>query len=301
MHERLPDPCIVSYGETNFSSQAECLPPTDGQPTLVLLGDSHGSALAPHLRDATVAHGWHFAELTKSSCPPLEGTTRYMHLHPDHARECMEFNRSALAWVLAHTQVKAVVLAGYWLGPFEDSPTVDAYVSNIQNVSRPGETESLANFRGGLNREIGILMQSGKEVLLVQDVPHLSFDPALMELTRAIPLRRKLANLVTPHSLMQQDAVARIDAVSQTEISFAEIVRSVAKENRTDVLETPEAFCNELSCSYGRDGYSFYFDPQHLSALGSQVALKDLPPGLFDGERKPTESDLRSRASAPIH
>lgn len=90
------DVCVAPYG-----SQAPDLTPPcafrGSELAVALIGDSHAAALATEVRQIASRDGYRLMELTKSSCPALDGVTRNVIGHPLHDRQCSEFNRAVLS------------------------------------------------------------------------------------------------------------------------------------------------------------------------------------------------------------
>jgi peptidoglycan/LPS O-acetylase OafA/YrhL len=244
--------CLARYGVIEPRRTPDCLPAlAPGQNgRVLLLGDSHASALAPGLAQAAAAAGYGFGELTKSSCLALSGLARPT---PDRAgfeAECRAFNDRAFA-AAAAPDVRVVVLAGYW--------------SNGAIVrDAAGRQVPLAD---ALADTVARLERMGRRVALVQDVPAFAFDPYPRVVGTTLPLRRSIstwlgvsddATGIAPRSQVMRDAMrAPIAAIGQ-------------RAGRI-LIDPRRALCTAAGCRYAAPDALYYQDFQHLTAAGARA------------------------------
>jgi hypothetical protein len=113
------DVCVAPYGVSHPMLGPPCVPPGQGR-AVALIGDSHAAALASGLRAIAAQQGYRLVELTKSSCPALQGVVPYSIRHPGHQQQCGEFNRESMGYILRDPSIKVVVIAGLWFGYLTD-------------------------------------------------------------------------------------------------------------------------------------------------------------------------------------
>jgi peptidoglycan/LPS O-acetylase OafA/YrhL len=276
VQERQSEPCTADSGVSTLSTDSRCWITGAKPDAVVLLGDSHASALASAIRDLAVKDGWGFHQLTKSSCAPLEGVTSWIPSSPLHASQCATFNRLALQNVLTDSSAKVVVIAGYWSVPIERAKVgfrfapVDGPTSNISLET------SENNLREGLTALVRHLRSAGKSVVLVEDVPILDFDPLRLEVTQEIPARLQLAKLVStdPEATPWHSSISHV--VNAHDVSES-IVRDVQRSVEGVELVNPfDGFCAASECAFASQGNLFYLDEQHLSNRGASIALQSL-------------------------
>ena len=150
----LPPPyCDTLERSGPMSACAFGTPAADAATTFALVGDSHAAGFKPTLQVATLARRWRGVSILRSSCPPTAGVPRL----PTRARSraCLDWNRRALAWLLAHPEVTTVFLAAH----------VGASV-----VPQAGQSAADAA-RAGYRDLIAALVAAGRRVVVIRDPP----------------------------------------------------------------------------------------------------------------------------------
>ena len=210
-------PCLAPYGAVTPQHEALCLAPT-AQHRVIVLGDSHASALAPGLKHLAEENGFGFGEITKSSCPPLAGFALVLADRPRHFAECVAFQKAALDYVVRHPDVKTVVLAGFW--------------SNYLTLTEPGGGQT--SLSDALRRTIAALREGGRRVVLVQDVPVFTIDPYARVVGGMMPARRALTEL-------GGGALEGFAAAPLADTSHA-VLRAVSQDTNTLLLDPAPLF-----------------------------------------------------------
>ncbi len=291
-----PDPglCLRQGADLGHLPQV-CRPDTDVAPTLAVLGDSHASAIARYLRTAAADHGWSLTEYTKASCPQLGSVARASFNNSRDAADCLAFNQAALRSVLLDTRVRKVVLAGFWSAPFGGTQNQGRYVLPGQDPLHVTSAESWDNFSRGLAGVVQLLEQHGKTVALATDVPRYDFDPLLIKLTDAIPLRRSLAIAAGNGALLSTEAAA---VWEERDLRANAIVRATTLASGAQLLDLPPSLCHRSTCRYALGDELLYMDFNHLSAAGVRVALGNAT--VFDapGVSLPAQTADGHRAAA---
>jgi peptidoglycan/LPS O-acetylase OafA/YrhL len=268
--EARADPCLAPYGAVSPQDPATCLPAFAG-PRVLVLGDSHGSAIAPGFKALAAREGFGFGQITKSSCPSLWGFAREEPGRTGHLSQCQAFQREAFAYVERHPEIEVVVLASYW-------------PSDMSLTDGEGATVPLAD---ALDDTVARLTAAGRRVVLVDDVPSFRFDPYSRVVGDMIPARAAA-----------QRWFARTPGVfaARGEEIFDDPATSVlrsAADARPGVtfLDTKARLCGREGGRYGAPASLYYFDFQHLTATGAGVAtegfgLRTPPPTLERIERR---------------
>jgi hypothetical protein len=194
--------CLAQVGQSSPIRGELCQPASVGKPILAIMGDSHAASLDRYVRSAAQPHGWKVAEFTKASCPQLDLVA------PNYAqrRECVTFNQKALADVAGDSNIRTVLLAGYWLARFPPYSQGNRYVADERDPSSVSIEDSWKNLQAGLTSAVERLRGSGKRVLLAVDSPNFDFHPALIEISNVIAPRRELEGLVEGRSHLWSDA-----------------------------------------------------------------------------------------------
>jgi peptidoglycan/LPS O-acetylase OafA/YrhL len=266
-----PDPTLcLESGALPRKLSGNCRPNPTTRPTLAILGDSHASALARYLRPAGRANEWNVIEYTRTRCPQLGNVARYNPREIDEAHECLSYNHKALELVLADSNITTVLLGGFWSAPFGGINSPDRYVVGNNNPADVSTEASWENFKAGLEEVTRELRAHGKTVVLTTDVPRYDFDPLVREVSRSIPLRRRLMMLFGgegPESFEMGQVLEARDVRANA------IVRSVAESERVGFIDLTAPLCAQGRCRYAQDGQLFYMDSNHLSIEGSKLAL----------------------------
>ena len=267
------DICLVDYGVSSPNLSKHCVPKDDARDGVALLGDSHAGALGEALREMTGAQSLKFYQLTKSSCPPLEGVTRLMPNHPGHARECATYNAKALEIVRNDPHIKTVVIAGYWSVPFAEESSGSRYQRIGQTVPATHD-QSVQNLSRGLSDIIADLRASGKRVLVVKDDPLFAFDPVRRLRWSMIPVRGMMARILMPGT-NADGSVPRNEILSgNADMAEATVVQAVGTS--ATLFDLKKNLCDAQSCVYYAGNELLYADPQHLSIAGALHALQGL-------------------------
>jgi len=261
--------CLES-GALPHKLSETCRPDTSTRPTLAILGDSHASALARYLRPAGREDGWNVTEYTRISCPQLGGVTRASPRNIVGEQECLSYNRKALEVVLADPHIRTVLLGGFWSAPFGGIGSPDRYVLGSSNPADVTTEASWDNFKAGLDGVVRDVQKHGKTVVLTTGVPQYKFDPLLRELSKSIPLRKRLMMAYGGEDTTSFE----IDRVLEgRDLRADAIVRSVAEGDDAQLIDLDAALCAEARCRYVESGRLLYMDSNHLSIAGAKFAL----------------------------
>ena len=266
------DPCLAGYGDSHPNTSDQCMPTHPDKPVLVLMGDSHASALAYELRAKSNANGWIFEDLTKSSCPQLGSVTRAMLTYPEHAGQCAAYNRAALDSVLQDPRVHTVILAAFWSATFPPQKGY-GYV-HVGETALGTSDQNWSNLESGLADTVRLLRTHHKEVLIATDAPRFGVDPLIVAISGAIPLRHRFerilaSNKAPPGSESEQTAISAEDRHADR------IIAMVAGSTGAHMLDLTNSLCDGELCKYTLNGASLYVDQQHLSSMGAHIALRD--------------------------
>lgn len=262
------DPCLMGYGVSSFNKISECIPQDKSTPGIALLGDSHSAALRGGVDQLSRKNGLVVYQLTKASCPMLLGTSRVINSIPAHRSECSKYNTEALNYVLNNKSIKTVLLAGYW----DTGLLVSAggYARDGAVVGSKKDAEE--SFKAGLESVIKKLTDNGKKVIVLNDVPVIRFDVIKKINIDQIPFRRYVNSLLEKNS---NDTDYTTQVVTKDD-NIVEVLRSM-QGNGVTYYDMDKNLCDHNGCRFRMNGRAFYYDIQHLTALGGEYALKGLP------------------------
>ena len=271
------DPCLAPYGKDKPNLSGDCVSTSTSGNDVALWGDSHSAALAPGLRAIANQEGYGFLQLSKASCPPLTGATRFILEHPGHAAECQRFNQRVLQMLKSDAHVRTVVLAGYWGAPFLQD-LADGWLTPdlVHEHTVPNLDATTQLMEQSLSASIRDLRQAGKDVVVMNDVPVFDVDPLWRIRTSRLPVRHELTGLLQvsenddPGFAQPIGASASAMATSALQHTAGEFSSGVAL-----VDLTPRLCSDAHACVYRQGNELFYTDTQHLSLNGAKYALRD--------------------------
>lgn len=268
------DPCLARHTKINLAPP--CYNAADTRSSIALWGDSHSSALEPGLASIAKAQDYQLLRLAHAACLPLIGAANYRHTFPLDARQCLDFNRHILTLLQTDPHIHAVILAGRWTDIFSTEAQVDGFLTNTRIPFTPATAGTL--FQQSLSTTIHALQSSGKQVIVLDDVPAFSFDPLMRFRTTHIPVRRLLATLIAPQP---DPGTAPSADTSTAAIATAEVQTTLAAFPNVPLISLASRLCSTSNnCVYRNNDTLLYSDPQHLTPAGAAYTLRDfhLPP-----------------------
>jgi hypothetical protein len=247
--------CLAMFDDDHPDYSDECEHHLPDRPSVAVIGDSHASALGPGLRKQASARGSGITILTKSSCGPLLNVPMTKETMPEFSALCSHFMDQAFQHVIIDKTVKTVVLAGAWA--LYDKMGKDILSS-------------------GLNRSIETLERAGKNVLVVGDVPAWKLNPIHLAVANSIPMRFKIARLLSPDKTkLPSNFRVSNDVVSEDTASDYK-ASLIATSTGASWIDLKPTFCTSSGCKYFDDGKLLYIDQTHLSVPGSDFVSSSL-------------------------
>lgn len=144
---------------------------------------------------------------------------------------------------LQSSKIQTIIISNYWANPSLD-------------FNSPKAVESLRD-------TVNALTAAGKVVLIVDDVPAFSFDPANCKAIRNLSHTRRCA-----------DGIGQFNKAYN---SYMPTLMHIIKNNpRTHLLKSFHLFCNSSECSMQRDEVLLYADRTHLNMDGSRFFARAL-------------------------
>lgn len=275
----ITDACLTTDGAVHPRLTPPCVPAGNGR-AVALIGDSHAAALSDGLRPLAVRSGYRLIELDKTFCPALDGVTNFSSDSPLHERECAEYNRERLRFLLSDASIQAVVVVGYWSEPFESSQH-EGYVADSQNSESISTEQSWDNLQRGIDGLVVRLTRAGKVVYLCQDNPHFApLDPLKSVLNRLIIPRGQLASLLGTNSRRYSIGLAQ-DLLSANDRRIRVLISKIsAAHPAVRLVDLRSAFCEDAHCRFAEGEQTYFIDSQHLSSVGARRAVATLQLGL---------------------
>ena len=246
------DSCKTKLG-LDLLAEEVCLTSSEA-PQFLFTGDSHAMALYSAINSkkysapATIISG-HACALY----PELEYTPTHEH---SWGNNCTSIANEVIRFAQASSTVKTVIITNYYPQTSPEKPSVFRF-----NGHTLSEQDA---FTIGTGHLIDQLVQLGKEVIYVVDVPHLKFDPKQCEARGIFP------------SLNQ--CTFNRNELDQSRSSYIQALKKLSQQHpKLKVFDTTELFCNAQTCyAANADGALLYADFNHLSINGSARVLKAL-------------------------
>lgn len=270
------DPCLAGLDRDTPNLSPACYDATADRPLVALWGDSHSAAIAPGLRAVARAQGYGFVQLGKASCPPLTGATHFIPRIPALAGGCLRFNTAVLSRLRADSRIRIVILSAAWAAPFYRDWENGWLTADLAH-SQQAQTIEAANtlFAGSLRASIESLQASGKQVIVLEELPNFAIDPVWRAESARIPARRWLTSQL---GIANASDSGFASAESDANISLAnsQLVQTAAQSKGALLVDLKPALCGHSGqCAY-RDGDKLlYIDGSHLSHEGALLAVRN--------------------------
>ena len=268
------DPCFLDPDGEMAKLPRSCFLSTDQRPVIAVLGDSHATALVPALRILADRQHLGLIQLTKGSCPSLAGISRLMPRFPHRLQSCVEFSHQADAIIERDQNITSVVIAGYWSAPFFYAEAGERLVRDGEEASSVSLSESLANFRQGLEAAVVRLQSAGKRVILVKDAAVFDFNPLRWTRTTYIPVRRWISAIVGSSANVDLGSAPAADITNEDDPSSAIIDSVAANHPLAQVIDAKRGLCTADGCLFSEGESLFYSDSLHLTKAGAERALQ---------------------------
>jgi hypothetical protein len=271
------DPCEAGPLTTYPPLHTPCVPPGQER-AIALIGDSHAVDLVGALSPITANGGYRLIQIAKSGCAPSMNVPSPGFIgRPDLAKPCAQFNIKRLTYIVSDPTIKIVILAGRWTPwlPEKSQGSNAGALAEIDEVSSVPAPEAIkASLGKGLSDAVSQLLQSGKTVYLVRDRPAFLFNPALLVESRSIGPRNFLYELlVTPSQRIKGDRI--LSPISPQEEAARSALAKMADEfPGVHLIDSRANLCDHDLCQFARGDQTLYYDDNHLTPLGAQIALK---------------------------
>lgn len=268
------DPCLAGLNHDTPNLSPPCYNTSTGQLLVALWGDSHSAAIAPGLRKLVQEQGYGFVQLGKASCPPLIGATHFIPRIPTLAEGCQRFNNAVFFRLLADSRIRVVVLSAAWAGPFYRDWENGWLTTDLTNgYQTPTLQATGALFVSAIRETVQSLRSSGKQVVVLEDVPQFTMDPLWRVESERIPARQKLGQWLTSPEA-HDSGKALIDTNSNIALSRLLLEQTLAQSAGVQLIDPKAALCEDATqCAYREADILLYIDSNHLSAEGARRVL----------------------------
>lgn len=231
-----------------------CIVTGSGSTRVVLWGDSHASILAENI---PVIEGVELYSLVHFSCPPIMGVRRFDGL--GDSLDCDELKiLNGYAEFVKSLSADVVILSGRWtlyLNGWQKMGVLQQQhkflIDSDTDASIKPLDERKALLQNRLKETIAMLSRHSKVILLTQ-VP--DFAP--------IGFRR----------MERTDFSLPLNVMREWHKDELEIIDSLKTLPNLTVLDSKKLFCDDTACRSRSDGVLLYFDDNHLSPRGAELA-----------------------------
>lgn len=247
--------CMARYGMVGQKVRY-CRISGEGYPPVALVGDSHAAALFAGLSDSLMRRddtgllmmgGWLFVNAT---------------LYPEGQREEFENytgGAKATRLVAREASIKTVIIAAR--GPVYLNTHHPFFVLNDSSI-----TGNKRVYEAGMRSVLELMLQKGKQVVVVLEVPTLNFNPEICLGQR--PLRISAS---THDCTMPQKAYESVHE------EYRQLMLSILKDYPTVKLFDPAKYlCDGSVCTAKVESKILYGDDNHLSVDGSAFLAQEL-------------------------
>jgi peptidoglycan/LPS O-acetylase OafA/YrhL len=229
-------------------------------PTIALVGDSFGDALAPGVAQAAADHGQAVLVMTRAGCRPLIGVTR-------PGSPCELFIEAVAHRVASSPDIQRVILVGRWSAMVEGDrfgvvKRGKAYLAEQGSTAPPTYEGGQRAFVHALSRTLDAF--GAKPVFLVAHLPEQETLVPQSATVRAILHRPAPAGVSRARFEARQAATRRL--------------LSGVKGSRVTLIDASQTLCDAAHCPVVADGEALYFDDNHLSKTGAVRARDMLAP-----------------------
>ena len=272
---RLEDRCAALYGQpAELRVNAFCIRNDYARdPSIVILGDSHSNMFVPGILaadpDASIL------QIGASACTYLHNTEYWNDNRKSWRDHCPALVNAAWRGITPATKVVVLIarVPMYAATPAEYAATFD-FVSpkHFESPDFPGAAPAEI-YRRALLRDVGQLLESGREVVLVMPVPALDFSPR--SCARFRPLDRWRSSPGEAACSVPRKSVEAAQASSRNAI--ASVARALSNPN-LHVVDPMNALCDAKVCRAVVDGNLLYRDDNHLSIAGSRYVWARIEP-----------------------
>ena len=239
----------------NEAPDMAALPPLTGK-KVVLIGDSHAGVLKSALADYYRQRGEKLEVFDQGGCAPFMNLDRH---DPGHQPQgCPKVINSGIDAALNDPAVTTVIFAGRLDTLNHLFDTTDSATDTAYRQKQDDRARNYQLFAKAVNQTLQRFVGKQKQVILIDTVPSLDFDPGLCRwrpvrfgTTRKVPC-------VVPRGMVesqQKEFRAVFDAAAQR----YPFVR---------VFDPLPALCDTEVCYGSKDGVMWYADDSHLAPAG---------------------------------
>lgn len=228
----------------------------------ILMGDSHALSISAEIDDSARIAG-KSGLMMNMICPPLSGVSRL--IEP----RCTDFTEAVLKEVLKRPDFKTVILHARW-AYYESGTDVDGKVNTeTYNLLLVRDAEDTAGgnphliFERGLRRTIEQLLESGRNVVIIEGVPEVGWN-----VPNALILKERWG--------IQPPAAPSIEAVRARQAGAKSVFEQFKDHPRVRLIDPIPAMCDRGGCRVELAGIPAYYDSNHLTKSAAKSIFREI-------------------------
>ena len=256
-------PCRAADSLPPLSHVKPCLVGATGEPSVMLLGDSHALMLKPALEWSAKAVDKTAVVLGLTTCPPLQGVdVAYF-----SRNTCARSNDEILAWVRrspqAHSVVGAMLAARWSFYNDQDTPAGDAVLPWLFWTEANGRRRDFSTIVGDGLTDLITTLGPSRRVLIVGPTPELKH-----------PIENCLQRAQLTGQPKESCAIKRSDVELRHRQTWQVLRAAAAKFPNVRLIDPVDVFCDRDTCwPFGPKGL-YYVDKDHLSTLATEMLYR---------------------------
>jgi peptidoglycan/LPS O-acetylase OafA/YrhL len=233
--------------------------PSGRQPTIAIIGDSHGAdlfmGLAAHLgKDENLVY-------FQVICYPFIGIV---------GNDTCPAVATAVDRIIANPSIRTVILSNYWVMRIRDK--------KIRLESEPENRDRVQIFEKLLKLTLEKLIRADKEIILDMGVPDLDFPPEACLPSRPLAISERLPG--------KDCSISRASVEARAGGYLAAIERVLANFPEVRRWNPYRRLCNEKSCLVASEGRLLYRDDNHLTPDAARWVTEDFWQSINVGARQ---------------
>ena len=266
--------CVANHP---YAEGASCYAsPKQYAKTVLVLGDSHGEAFAPGFVRAFEGGRlpYNLLIVAKGGCMPFANTEFFQDTGMPH--ECRKVFLGALNNAISDKEIVSVIIIARhaWrvetrgFGEIEKDESPHSWHYSYDNGRVTTKLSSEA-YSLGLADTLNLLTRAGKQVIFVDQLPELGFEPKAC-------VRRSISQFFKSGGEDGRCEVS-VAAVEQRQARYRKIVASVLPQfPQVGRFDPTPYLCHDGRCSPMQGGRMMYRDDDHISAMGAEFLAAEI-------------------------
>lgn len=247
---------IAEFKDAQFDGG--CMLSKPELPVMMFVGDSHMGhykyTLVSKLQSESVA------VIEQTNCLPFAGDK--LSMEPS----CTKKQALVLDYIAKSRSLKTVVLSARW-DAFMVGGDYDRSGENWRHARMPSEDDA-KNFMANGRKFIGSVLDSGKQLIFMKDIPDLDFDIRTCYDVRPIK--------ITAAKIRQDCSMEQAAYLKRIEVYMAYLDRLLSEFPSVKVYDPRPLFCRAGKCIASDGRLPYYLNGDHVNLYGADLVINDL-------------------------